>query len=57
MKSWITDSEEMLGVSEKQAESSAEGGTTSSDKKRQLCGRNDKTSSKGTEFPWSNCGS
>jgi hypothetical protein len=57
MKSWITDSNEMLGVSEKQAEKfSKECGTTSSDKKRLPCGRNDKTFSKETELPWFSCG-
>ena len=46
MKSWITDSEEMLGVSEKLAENFSREWYTSSGKKRHLCGGNDKTFSK-----------
>jgi hypothetical protein len=51
MKSWITNSEEMLGVSEKQAEKFSREWYPSSDKKRQLCGRSDKTFAKVKELP------
>jgi hypothetical protein len=39
MKSWITNSEELLGVSEKQAENFSRNGTILSDRKPQPCGK------------------
>jgi len=50
MKSRITNSEELLGVNEKQAECSVRNGTISSDRKPQLCGSNGRTSAKGAKF-------
>ena len=50
MKSWVTNSEELLGVSEKQAEMFSKEWYILSDRKPQLCGNNDRTFAKGTRF-------
>jgi len=51
LKSWITESEGMLGVNDKEAfKNSANNGITSRDGKRQRCGSNDKMSTKGALF-------
>ena len=51
MKSWITNSEEMLGVSEKQAEKFSREWYNIKRQETSACGRSDKTFAKVKEFP------
>jgi hypothetical protein len=50
VKSWITNSAELLGVSEKQAEKFSKELFNIKRQERQLCGRSDKISAKGAKF-------
>jgi hypothetical protein len=57
MKSWITDSEEMLGVSEKQAEKFSREWYNIKRQETSALWAQRQDIPKGTELPWPNCGS